>query len=310
MDRYTIKNINNSLTLHTLKVGNSSMVIIPEKGAILNSLIFNNQPIIDGYQSENDLEKLEWAKSALLFPFPNRLKNGKYSWKDKSYQFPINLTPNAIHGFGMHESFMIEKTSFEQNYSEIKLSYIYQKNYEFYPFSFEISIEYKLYENRLVVKYFAKNIDNQTIPIGLGWHPYFSLGGNVMDWEVKMSNGYKIEVDEIMIPNGIKSYFNDFEKPLIIGQKSLDTCFELDHNNKFELELKNNNGVLNYCQSSENHQFRYVQLFIPPNRTCIAIEPMTCGIDAFNQQKELVSIDPQNSIGGTIDILWTPNKIS
>jgi len=142
----------------------------------------------------------------------------------------------------------------------------------------------------------------------LGWHPYFSLGGNVMDWEVKISNGYKIEVDENMIPNGKKTLFSVFEKPIQIGDIALDTCFELDHNNKFELELVNTFGKLNYSQSSDNKQFRYIQLFTPPNRTCMAIEPMTCGIDAFNQQKELVSIDPQNSIGGTIDILWTPNQ--
>lgn len=306
MDRYTIKNINNFLTLHTLSVGKSSIEIIPEKGALLNSLNFDGQQLIDRYNTIDEFEKLDWAKSALLFPFPNRLKNGKYLWKNKLYQFPINLPPNAIHGFGMYETFNIVKTSFEQDFSAIELSYIYQKNYEFYPFSFEISIAYKLYENRLDVKYSAKNIDNQTIPIGLGWHPYFSLGGNVKDWEITMPITQKIEVDENMIPNGKKTLFSVFEKPIQIGDIGLDTCFDLIQNNKFELELRNNNVVLNYSQSSENHQFRYVQLFIPPNRTCLAIEPMTCSIDAFNQQKELVSIDPQYSVGGNINIHWTP----
>src|SRR5438034_969248 len=37
----------------------------------------------------------------ILFPFPNRIRDGRYSWDGKSYQLPLNdpTRLNAIHGF-------------------------------------------------------------------------------------------------------------------------------------------------------------------------------------------------------------------
>src|SRR4051794_13819480 len=37
----------------------------------------------------------------VLFPFPNRVRAGKYTFEGKSYELPINNPPNAIHGFAM-----------------------------------------------------------------------------------------------------------------------------------------------------------------------------------------------------------------
>ena len=37
----------------------------------------------------------------------------------------------------------------------------------------------------------------------------------------------------------------------------------------------------------EADKFPYVQLFTPPSRKSLAIEPMTCNIDAFNNKEGL-----------------------
>src|SRR5262245_30565633 len=37
----------------------------------------------------------------ILFPFPNRIRAGRFSWKGRDYQLPLNdpTARNAIHGF-------------------------------------------------------------------------------------------------------------------------------------------------------------------------------------------------------------------
>lgn len=310
MNKYNVENLADNLTKHTLSFGASSIEIIPEKGALLNSLKINHQQLLDHYNQIEDLQNLDWAKCALLFPFPNRLKDGKYSWENVPYQFQINLPPNAIHGFGLFEPFTVIDTEFNSYFSKISLSYIYNKKYSFYPFKFEVTISYILFENSLKVNYFAKNMDNHPIPMGLGWHPYFSIGGNVAEWYLRMPPTKKIEVDENMIPTGKIVKFSVFEKEKKIENTELDTCFKVEEKENFEMEIKNDKGILKYWQSVGNKKFNLVQLFIPPKRTCIAIEPMTCGIDAFNQDKNMVSLGVGEVLGGSFGVEWLEIKLN
>ena len=37
----------------------------------------------------------------ILFPYPNRVRDGQYRFRGKDYRLPITLGPNAIHGFAL-----------------------------------------------------------------------------------------------------------------------------------------------------------------------------------------------------------------
>ena len=39
-------------------------------------------------------------------------------------------------------------------------------------------------------------------------------------------------------------------------------------------------------------KYNYLQVFIPPLRNSIAIEPMTCNTDAFNNKEGLIILEP------------------
>jgi aldose 1-epimerase len=59
------------------------------------------------------------------------------------------------------------------------------------------------------------------------------------------------------------------------------------------------NKTIRIQQSSA---FKYLQVYIPPNRNCIAIEPMTCPANAFNSEKDLIILEPQQNCSGIISI--------
>jgi len=39
-------------------------------------------------------------------------------------------------------------------------------------------------------------------------------------------------------------------------------------------------------------EYNYLQVFIPPDRMSIAIEPMTCNANAFNNKDGLITLSP------------------
>ncbi len=299
---YTIESFGGAYHKHLLTRGNSTLEIIPERGALMNYLILDGHLLTDHYKDAAELNTLDWAKSALLFPFPNRLREGQYSWNGNTYQFPINLAPNAIHGFGMFESFEVSEVEQAAEASTIHLSYHYDRKFDYYPFRFSITLSYTLSDDVLRVSFMAKNEDQQAIPMGLGWHPYFTLGGNVADWFLQTPDLQKVVVDHNMIPTGVRVPFTHFAAGESIGGFEVDTCFQTSEASATVIELSSDAGRLQYWQDDN---FKYVQLFIPPNRTCLAIEPMTCNVDAFNQAPSEITLEPNQTVGGSFGIKWT-----
>jgi len=47
-------------------------------------------------------------------------------------------------------------------------------------------------------------------------------------------------------------------------------------------------------------QFPFFQVFTPPHRESVALEPMSCNVDAFNNKQGLVSLAPDKKWGGKI----------
>lgn len=66
------------------KETNTGFSVVPAQGGILLDLRFRGISILDGYQTPIELDINQWGKSALLYPFPNRLKDGQYQWNGQT----------------------------------------------------------------------------------------------------------------------------------------------------------------------------------------------------------------------------------
>ncbi|MFN0215071.1 MAG: hypothetical protein ACKVT2_12515, partial [Saprospiraceae bacterium] len=125
--------------LHNPLTGNG-FSIVPAVGANVLDIQFSGQSILDGHNIPEELEAGKWGKSTILFPFPNRLKDGKYRWLGKEYQFPINnaATGNAIHGFVREEAFEVEYVFLSRNFASIRCFFDYTGDRPYYPFPFSL----------------------------------------------------------------------------------------------------------------------------------------------------------------------------
>jgi aldose 1-epimerase len=155
-----------------------------------------------------------------------------------------------------------------------------------WPADFALNVTYRLFPDRLRVECEVENRGHDTLPFGLGYHPYFRLPGvNDADigGHVLQANAAELWEAEENLPTGQRLPVPpelDFHTPKPIGDTALDHVFTRV---KFfplaVLSHPSSPGVLRFHVST---WFRELVLFTPPHRQAVAIEPYTCSADASN----------------------------
>ncbi|MBR9920206.1 MAG: aldose 1-epimerase [Bacteroidetes bacterium] len=266
------------------------MEIVPARGACLLDIRFRGKSILHAYRNAEELDRLDWMRSALLFPFPNRLKNGKYHWEGKHYQFPLNdpIHDNALHGFGASTCFSVDAIELHSNKAVIALSLDF-KGLEYYPFPFKLKVRYTLWSepDRFELEVEIENRGQTSMPFAFGWHPYFKLDENGCEnWQLQLPVSEEILVSETMIPTGKTKTFSEFDSLQKIGDRDFDTCYQIAGQSAV-LKLNHGQQFLQIKPLDKQKAFPYYQLFIPPDRMSIALEPMTANINAFQNMDGL-----------------------
>ncbi|WP_418508534.1 aldose 1-epimerase [Corallibacter sp.] len=244
------------------------------QGGALQSLVYGNKIIIDENQN------YPYA-SSLLFPFANRVEKAKYTFNKTSYELETSAVDNvnAIHGLIYNKTFQV----LDKNESSVKLVFNQTEKHKGYPFLYQILLAYTLKSNGLELQMDIKNLDSQSIPFSLGWHPYFSTS-NLQESFLIMDTSKRFLVNEIMIPNGQEDI--QWSNTNAIGDKSYDDCFELNTN---QVILKTPDYQLKLTSQPKAD---YLQVYTPNDRNSIAIEPQTAPANSFNSQIGLQVIEP------------------
>ncbi len=280
----------------------NSVTVIAEHGGHLQEVTIGGVSVVDGFQTVEEMLANYKSKSAVLYPFPNRLKNGQYEHDGISYQFPINSasTGNAIHGFGRKVEMTLHSVELGDDEADIHLRYEYAGENPAYPFAFAFSLSFYFRKNGAFDASFGlHNFSNVDIPVGLGWHPYFKLGNTVNDLQMQLPKVERIEVDEFMIPTGVKTPYTDFQEFKTIGDTPFDTGFSIvEETPRATVLLKNDQHQIRYWQELGEGKFNFLQVYILPSRESIAFEPMTCNIDAFNNKDGLLVLKPGQGVMG------------
>ncbi len=283
--------------------------IIPEFGANINELILKKNKlfsIIDGAKNFSELINNKWFKSAKLIPFPNRINKGIYSYNNAEFKLPINFpTQNhAIHGLIYNKTFKVRNKKTSKTSARIVLEYFGNK-ISGYPFNFSVMIEYTLSSKGFKCKTIITNQDKVQIPVGDGWHPYFKLGRKVDNLFLKIPSTEKVLVNKLMIPTGKTITMKRFYSLTKINRQEFDTGFVIKSKNKVattEIKNKELDVTIRVWQETGKNKYNYLHVFIPPSRKSIAIEPMTCNTNAFNNKQGIIILKPNGKFCATYGV--------
>jgi aldose 1-epimerase len=293
--------------MQEIVIGNKSgdsFSVLPTNGAAISSLILNHKTVIKFPLFENNPAK--GYPSALLFPFPNRVRDGKYTFEGVDYQLNRNETGrgHALHGFVSEEAFNV----IDEKRNGVTLRYVYHGGVEGYPFPFEIDVTYSIVRKHTFrLSYHITNTGNNTMPCGFGWHPYFSLQDKkVGELEVSIPEHYTYEVDDSTIPfQANESGTQEVNESQSISLKNeiLDNVYKIANQTGFaETKLSDSELALTIRQQVGKGLLNYIVLYTPPTRSSIAIESQTSNINAFNNEDGLVALAVGKVLKGSLDV--------
>lgn len=277
--------------------GHNRLAVAPDRGSCLLELTLAGQSVIDELRTPDELDFDRWYRGMPLFPFPNRLRDGAYRWNGQEFQFPINdpTTGNALHGLSAETQAVVERIDLTDQFGMITCRYQSNGKNAAYPFLYTVEMSLRLHgEGALTVETLFRNDSEEPIPAGFGWHPYFTLGRKIDELTLQMPTCRLIGIDDRMLPTGKTYDYDDFAAPQPIGSTILDNCFALEaaSSGRAEVMLQSADHTIRYWQETGPGKYNYLQLFTHPDRHCIAIEPMTCNIDAFNNGNGLLTLAP------------------
>ncbi len=284
-----IKHENSALNQVHVYSNRMSCRIFPNLGGSLQELIIDNISVIDGIRpDEQGLQEYRNSfKSSILFPFPNRIKDGAYHFGEKSYQLEINDTVfnNAIHGLVHDRSFTLQKEIANTERAELELGYRADGSHPGFPFAYELRLKYSFSnQGEASLGFELINTGEQSFPFGLGWHPYFA-SSDLAKSVLSMDALDHFICPERMIPEekeaaGLADQF-------AIGEQAFDDGYSLVRP-ACSFETPDYHLSLSF----ETQEESYLQIYTPPHRRSMAIEPMTCVTDAFNNGIGLEVLDP------------------
>lgn len=292
-----------------------SISILPHCGGLLNSFKYlagsSLIELIDGYKTVDDLKlNLELSfKGINLFPFPNRLAKGQYRLEDRQYQLPLNMPheQNSIHGLVYDKPFDIIHTRGGDHSCSMEIGFEANGSIPGYPFHYSLSHTF-IFEApcSFHCTTTVHNKSGVTIPVGHGWHPYFSMGDDTIDGLLLSFPANKIlEVNTVNIPTGNSAPYNSFTSSQVLGKTVLDNCFQLKTvEERAEIFLRNSQQDigLKIWQETGTGKYNFLQVYTPPHRNSIAIEPMTCAPDSFNNGIGLIQLPPHSSTSWSFGI--------
>jgi aldose 1-epimerase len=279
----------------TVESGDHRAVVV-EVGGGLRAYTVGGREVLDGYAES---EICPSAAGQVLVPWPNRLRDGRYSFQGTSHQLAITepATHTSIHGLARFVPWrLLAQTPASVT---VGLDLPAQPGY---PWSLRLTNHYELSVDGLTVIHEAVNLTDTDAPFGLGIHPYLRPPGGVVDDVVaRVPARTRLLVDSRSLPIGAAKIADtdyDYAIPRRIGAARLDLAFGgvvSDENGHSQVTLTGGGETVRVWADSA---FHWWQLYtadtarLDRRRRSIAVEPMTCPPDALRSGRDLVVLAP------------------
>ncbi len=288
-----------------LSHGNHKAVVV-ELGAGLREYTIDGRLVVEGYARN---EMCPVGRGNILSPWPSRIKNGRYTFLGMKNQLPVVSPeqPYAVHGFVRWEKWAIT----EVNQSSVVMSHEVLPR-PGYPFSLSLQVRYELSDNGLSVKLSATNVGLTECLYGVGFHPYFSAGAQIVDdayLQVPADSWCDVDESDSQISfHSVEGTLHDFRRLKRIGDSQLRYLAVLKSDSRDGISRiklyspQSNRTVTVWADSSLPYALLFTGDPLPVDyrRRAIAIEPFSCPPNAFRQQWQDAILRPQQ----THQVFW------
>ena len=283
--------------------------VVTESGAALRALSYADRPLVDGFAED---QMSAGGRGQLLMPWPNRIRDGRYTFGGADYQLALTepKRSNASHGLARWAAWTLEE------HSETSVSLQYRLMAQTgYPWLVDLHVLYDLSADGLTVTQTATNMSSSPAPFASGAHPYLTLGdGPVDDWELTLPAAAYTTTDDRLLPIARESVSGtelDFREARGLRSTSLNTTFtelERDTSGRATVLLSDPRTGCNVSLWVDQHHpwlLLYTADDVPATaRRSLAVEPMTANTDAFRSGEDLITLAPSGQQGDEFSGSW------
>ncbi|AGZ38732.1 putative aldose-1-epimerase [Actinoplanes friuliensis DSM 7358] len=272
--------------------------VIVEVGGVLRGYSANGREILDGFGPD---EMSPASAGQILAPWPNRIRDGHYTFEGTSYQLGLTEPDkhNAIHGLTNWSRWKLA----EQTGDSVTVEFDLPPQIG-YPWSLTLRTRWSVSADGLRSDQEVVNTSDRNAPWGFSVHPYLQLQGVAVDDTLLHVPGRsRVLADARLLPIGavkVAGTDYDFTEPRRVGSAVLDTTWgDIDH------DADGGSAVTIAAPSGDqsvtvwgDENFRWWQVFSGDTltgerfRRSFAIEPMTCPPDAYRSGRDLIVLEP------------------
>lgn len=260
------------------------------------------QDLLFGYRINDDIFKIgpDTNAGCRLTPFPGRIAFAKFNWNGDTYHLTNNVSwaPHALHGFLQNKEWAFKSFESDNEKCIAEFTCDWPGAFSGFPFPFRATNKVTFTGDSYTVQSIVTNTGNANMPYSEGFHPYYSLGEKIDNITMTLPKTNLAELNKDDIPTGNFHADTRFVEGRKIKDEFINDCFCLNNDfteNKSKTThvlLQGEIGTLDIWQNSGHEQYNAIQIYTPPSRTSIAIEPMTAEPDTLNHHRGLIVIKP------------------
>lgn len=284
-------------TQWTIASGRHRAVVV-EIGGGLRTYQAGDVDQVDGYGED---EICVGSAGQVLAPWPNRIRDGRYTFGDRSLQLSLTEPSRHVALHGLVNWLPWQLVSQTAETVTIRCELPAQPGY---PWPLLLQTRWRVGADGLRADHEVTNIASQPAPFGFSVHPYLWLPGvAVDDLLLRIPARSRLLLDGRLLPIGeakVSGSEYDFTGPRRIGSAVLDLAFgdvesEPDGGSSVTLGTEDDPERLRIWADSA---FGWWQVYTGDTltgdryRRSVAIEPMTCPPDAFRSGRDLIVLEP------------------
>lgn len=276
------------------------------RGGAIRRLVVEDWDVVDGYPG--GAVPAGW-RGAVLVPWPNRVRDGRWVWRDQELQLDVHSPdqPTAMHGLVAWQPW----TALERTAAAATVGTLLEPH-PGYPFRLGVAVDYALAADRLTVTVRVQNLSGQAAPFGVGMHPYLHVGANeeggIGGAELTVPARTALDTERGLPTGGSHRFHGDVGR---IGRRAFDTPLTdlvRDDDGWARLRLR---GPLGTVELAVDRSWPWLQIYtgdtMPEGqrRRSLAVEPMTCPPNALADGTDLLVLEPDAEWSGTWTLAWS-----
>ena len=290
--------------------GSGYRAVVTEGGGALRLLEHDGRPLLDGFDED---ELSTGGRGQLLVPWPNRIRDGAYTFDGHELQLPLTepARHNASHGLVRWAAWTVE----EHTSGSVTLRHRLMAQTG-YPWTLDLQVVYDVSADGLTVTQSATNLAAQPAPYAQGAHPYLSVGPGPCDtWELTLPAATRTLSDpERLLPVGRETVDDtdyDFRLARPMRSTPIDHAFTdlvRDEDGRATTVLRDpasGHAVGLWVDQAHPWLMVYTADDAPAYaRRSVAVEPMTAQADAFRTGEDLITLAPAGLAGSEFSASW------